>query len=215
MSGWQALQKRLFDIVCAILGLLFLWPVILICALIARLDSGLSGFYSQRRVGRDSKEFSVYKVRSMKTIAGMEGDVITTSNDPRITKSGRFFRRWKLDELPQLWNVLVGDMSFVGPRPDIPGYADRLVGAERKVLILRPGITGPATIKYRGEEELLAGQEDPKCYNDNVLYPDKVKINLTYLDNWSLRGDIEYILMTFGIVQTPSSLSENSDGANG
>ena len=116
-------------------------------------------------------------------------------------------RRSKLDELPQLWHVLVGDMSFVGPRPDVPGYADKLSGADREMLKLKPGITGPATIKYRNEEEILSYASDAKYYNDNVIYPDKVKINLDYMRNWSLVGDIKYIFMTLRIIAIPSYLN--------
>ncbi len=122
--------------------------------------------------------------------------MVTTSNDRRITKSGAFFRRTKIDELPQLFNVLIGDMSFVGPRPDVPGYADRLEGEARAILELRPGITGPASLKYKNEEEILAQQKDPKMYNDTVIWPDKVAINLEYIQNWSFKKDMEYIFQT-------------------
>lgn len=125
-----------------------------------------------------------------------DDNTITTCNDIRITKSGSFLRRWKLDELPELINVLVGEMSFVGPRPDVPGYADLLTGDERRILSLRPGITGPATLKYYNEEKILAGVENPKEYNDLVIYPDKVKINLKYLEQYSLCGDIKIIIYT-------------------
>ena len=121
---------------------------------------------------------------------------VTTKNDARITKWGMFFRKTKLDELPSLWNVLMGDMSLVGPRPDVPGYADKLVGKDRRILELRPGITGPATLKYANEEELLANVDDPIKYNDEIIFPDKVKINLEYLDNWSLGLDIKIIFRT-------------------
>jgi len=124
------------------------------------------------------------------------GTTVTKRGDPRITRLGAFFRRTKIDELPQLWNVLIGQMSFVGPRPDVPGFADKLTGNEREVLKLRPGITGPATLKYRNEEELLAAQSDPEKYNREVIFPDKVRINLDYMRNWSLRKDISYIWQT-------------------
>ncbi len=126
----------------------------------------------------------------------IEGSHVTTAHDQRITSLGRFLRRTKIDELPQLWNVLKGEMSFVGPRPDVPGYADNLTGDERKVLDLRPGITGPATLKYRDEEAILAAQTDPVAYNDAVIWPHKVAINRAYQDNWSLRGDLGYIWRT-------------------
>ena len=121
---------------------------------------------------------------------------ITVANDDRITVIGKFLRRWKLDELPTLVNILKGDMSFVGPRPDIPGYADKLEGDSRRILGMRPGITGPATLKYSNEEQFLAGVDNPKKYNDEVIFPDKVKINLEYIDNWSLWMDIKIIFKT-------------------
>jgi len=121
---------------------------------------------------------------------------VTRRGDPRITPLGSLLRRTKIDELPQLWNVLLGDMSFVGPRPDVPGFADILQGEEREMLSIRPGITGPATLKYRDEEELLAAQDDPEGYNRDVIWPDKVKINLNYIRNWSLGRDIGYIVKT-------------------
>lgn len=121
---------------------------------------------------------------------------ITTAADSRITLIGKLLRKFKLDELPQLWNVFTGKMSFVGPRPDVPGYADKLEGSDRKILELRPGITGPASIYFRNEEELLAGVENPKEYNDAVIWPRKVQLNLEYLDNWGFWKDIGYILVT-------------------
>ena len=131
----------------------------------------------------------------MNTIHGIDTK-ITTKDDKRITKWGKFFRRTKLDELPTLWNVLKGDMSLVGPRPDVPGYADKLEGLDRRILELRPGITGPATLKYANEEQLLARIDDPEKYNDEVIFSDKVKMNLDYLDNWNLLMDIKIIFKT-------------------
>ena len=125
-----------------------------------------------------------------------EGDTVTTADDPRITRMGHWLRHSKVDCLTELVNVFIGQMSFVGPRPDVPGYADQLKGNDRRILQLRPGITGPASIKYRDEEELLAQQADPKWYNDNVIWPDKVKINLEYLDHWSFYGDLQLIFKT-------------------
>jgi len=141
----------------------------------------------------------------MRPIASAAIGDITLDGDPRITSLGRRLRHWKLDELPQLWNVLRGEMSLVGPRPDVPGYADRLIGEAREILQLRPGITGPATIKYRDEERLLARQSDPVAYNDRVVYPDKVRVNLRYLHRWSLANDIRCILVTIGALK-PASL---------
>ena len=153
--------------------------------------------YSQKRVGKQGELFTLYKFRTMIHNADtMSGGSITVENDDRITVIGKLLRRWKLDELPTLWNVLKGDMSFVGPRPDIPGYADKLVGESRRILEMRPGITGPATLKYSNEEQLLAGIDNPKKYNDEVIFPDKVQINLEYMDNWSLWMDIKIIFKT-------------------
>ncbi len=149
---------------------------------------------------------NVRKIRTMKDVTEMRQNTITVANDARITPLGQYFRKFKLDELPQLWNVLVGDMSFVGPRPDVAGYADRLVGDQRKILSIRPGITGPATIKYRDEEALLSLAEDAKAFNDEVLYPDKVRLNLSYIQKWSLLSDVRYILITLKILPTPLDL---------
>lgn len=197
-------MKRIFDITLALVGLAILWPLITICTLAARFETGLSGVFSQIRIGRNGKEFMVYKIRTMRTVPNSQDTMITVDQDPRITKSGRLFRKCKFDELPQLWNVLVGEMSFVGPRPDVPGYADKLRGTDRILLTLRPGITGPASIKYRNEEEILAASADPTIYNDTVIYPDKVKINLEYINTWSCWSDIQYLLITVGL-RKPSS----------
>ena len=199
MSNRQFALKRTFDITGAFFGLLLLWPVIAVCVIVAQLETGLSGIYSQNRIGQHGKNISVHKIRSMNTVPSKEDTNVTVDQDPRITRSGRLFRTFKLDELPKLWNVLVGDMSFVGPRPDVPGYADKLEGSDRHLLLLRPGITGPASIKYKNEEELLADSVNPIEFNDKVLYPDKVAINLVYLNSWSFFGDVDYILMTIGL----------------
>jgi lipopolysaccharide/colanic/teichoic acid biosynthesis glycosyltransferase len=148
----------------------------------------------QERVGENGKLFTIIKIKTM--YPEKKGSTITTANDKRITKSGRFFRKYKIDELPQLINVLKGDMSFVGPRPDVPGYADKLEGEDRIILSVKPGITGPASLKYKNEEEILASVKNPKEYNDKVIWPDKVRINKKYIKNWSLKKDIEYIIKT-------------------
>jgi len=191
----QAVIKRTFDMVIATIGLLGTWWVILLAWLAASIDTRSNGFFTQRRVGKDGRIFSLVKIKTMRPVKGVI-TTVTRSGDPRITPLGRFFRRAKIDELPQLWNVLVGDMSFVGPRPDVPGFADRLEGEEQLILSIRPGITGPATLKYRNEEELLAAQEDPEVYNREVIWPDKVRINLEYIRAWSLMGDVRYIRRT-------------------
>jgi lipopolysaccharide/colanic/teichoic acid biosynthesis glycosyltransferase len=137
-----------------------------------------SPIFVQKRIGRHGKAFKMYKFRTMQK--HHNGSSVSVKGESRITPLGAFLRKWKLDELPELWNVWIGDMSFVGPRPDVPGYADLLEGENRKILLLRPGITGPASLKYRNEEELLANQENPQKYNDEVIFPDKVRINLHY-----------------------------------
>lgn len=151
-------------------------------------------FFLQKRAGKHGKEFSIVKFRTMHT--GHTGDSISVKGESRITPLGEVLRKYKLDELSELWNVLIGEMSFVGPRPDMPHYADMLKGEERLILELRPGITGPASLKYFNEEEILSGVDDPKKYNDEVLWPDKVRINLEYYHGQSFIGDIRLILKT-------------------
>ena len=187
--------KWCFDRFMALIGLLVLFLPLLIIGILIKIDSKGPMFFMQWRIGRGGKPFRICKFRTMKDQA--EGDSITTADDPRVTRMGHWLRHSKVDCLTELVNVLIGQMSFVGPRPDVPGYADQLQGDDRRILQLRPGITGPASIKYRNEEELLAQQADPKTYNDTVIWPDKVKINLQYLDNWSFFGDIKLIFKTF------------------
>lgn len=187
--------KRFFDFIVAFFGLLLSFWIILIAWLVATIDTKSNGFFTQNRVGKNGKIFKVIKIKTMRPNEKLS-TTITQDGDPRITRIGRFFRKTKIDELPQLINVLKGDMSFVGPRPDVPGYADRLQGKDRLVLSIRPGITGPATLAYRNEEEILAAQNDPVKYNDEVIYPDKVRINLEYIESWSFSKDIKYIVDT-------------------
>lgn len=187
--------KYIFDRVVAATGLLALWPVLLAVAILIRIKMpGGPVIFKQKRVGRHGRLFTMYKFRSM--TVGHGGSSVSVAGESRITPLGARLRKYKLDELPELWNVLTGDMSFVGPRPDVPGYADRLTGPDREVLRLRPGITGPASLKYRDEEELLARQADPQTYNDTVIFPDKVKINLYYLRHYSFVKDIQMIICT-------------------
>lgn len=186
----------MFDVILAIILLLLTWPILLIAMFIARIDCKSSGLFSQRRIGRHGKPFTIYKIRTMRANDASKEGYVTASNDARISKSGAFFRKSKIDELPQLWNIIIGEMSFIGPRPDMPGYADKLSGDDRAVLQLRPGITGPATLKYRNEEDILAAQNDPQAYNDTVLWPDKVAINRAYLDNYSFFEDIRILWRT-------------------
>jgi len=195
LSASQEIQKRVFDLFFSSFGLLVTWWLILAAWLAASFDTRSNGFFIQKRVGRNGKVLRVVKIKTMSVVTGID-TTVTRRGDPRITQLGAFFRRTKIDELPQLWNVLLGDMSFVGPRPDVPGFADRLEGEARAILSLRPGITGPATLKYRNEEEILSKQFDPESYNRQVIWPDKVRINLEYIRSWSLRRDIQYMLDT-------------------
>lgn len=188
-------MKYLFDRLTAFVGLWFLWPVLLIIWILIRIKMpGGPAIFSQKRVGRNGELFTMYKFRSM--TVGHGGSSVSVAGESRITPFGAKLRKYKLDELPELWNVLIGDMSFVGPRPDVPGYADKLEGEDRLILKLRPGITGPASLKYRNEEEILAKVDAPQKYNDEVIYPDKVKINLDYYYNNSLIGDVKLIIQT-------------------
>ena len=186
--------KYIFDRTIALLGLLFLWPVLLIVAVLIKCRMPGPVLFVQQRVGKDGKLFTCHKFRSMTTVHG--GSSVSVAGESRITPLGAKLRRYKLDELPELWDVLAGNMSFVGPRPDVPGYADQLQGEDRIILSLRPGITGPATLKYRNEEELLATVEDPVKYNDEVIYPDKVRINRYYAEHYSFIKDIQMIFCT-------------------
>jgi len=188
-------MKHLFDKFTALFGLTLLWPILLITAIIIKVKMpGGPVIFKQKRVGRNGKLFTMYKFRSM--TVGHNGSSVSVAGESRITPLGAKLRHYKLDELPELWNVLIGDMSFVGPRPDVPGYADQLKGNDREVLKLRPGITGPASLKYRDEEDLLAKQTDPQKYNDEVIFPDKIRINLYYLHHYSFIKDIEMIFCT-------------------
>lgn len=157
-------------------------------------NAGWTCYLYSKRVGKDGKLFTMYKFRSMSQ--HHSGSSVSVAGENRITPLGAKLRKYKIDELPELWNVLIGNMSFVGPRPDVPGYADKLEGEDREILKLRPGITGPASLKYRNEEDLLAKQANPQEYNDFVIYPDKVRINLFYLKHYSFMMDIKIIIAT-------------------
>jgi len=196
LSRRDRVVKRSFDILLSIIGIVLSFWIMVIAFIVASIETKSFGIFTQKRVGKDGKLFNVFKIKTMKPVKGVD-TTITTSNDMRITKSGKFFRDTKIDELPQLFNVLFGSMSFVGPRPDVKGYADELKGDDRIILSVRPAITGPASIKYKNEEEILAKVDNPKEYNDTVIWRDKVKINKEYIKNWSLKKDIEYILKTF------------------
>lgn len=226
--------KWIFDRVVSLVGLMILWPVLLIVAILVKVKMpGGPAFFVQKRVGKDGKLFNCHKFRTM--TVKHNGSTVSVAGDSRITPLGAKLRHWKLDELPGLWDVLIGNMSFVGPRPDVPGYADKLTGDDRDVLKLRPGITGPATLKYRLEDEMIAewirkvkseelkvksdgslreksdknliqnlpenidemtDQELAVWYNDNVIYPDKVRLNCYYYRHYSFMKDIQMILCT-------------------
>jgi hypothetical protein len=195
MNKSSKMIKRLFDLFASAIGLICFSPLLVLTGAIIKIkmkDGPV--LFRQKRIGRNGREFTMIKFRSMSM--GHDGGSISVAGEARITPLGAKLRKYKIDELPELWNVLIGDMSFVGPRPDVPGYADQLVGEAREVLILRPGITGPASLKYRNEEELLANQNDPQKYNDDVLFPDKVRINRYYLHNYSFTKDIQMIFCT-------------------
>ncbi len=188
--------KRLFDLFWALLGLLLLAPLLLAVAVAIRLDDGGPAFFRQRRVGRGGRPFRIWKFRTMVQNAEALGGQITVGGDPRITRVGRWLRRTKLDELPQLFNVLAGEMSLVGPRPEVPRYVARYTPAQRRVLDLPPGITDPASIKYRDENAVLARAADPdRAYVDEIM-PEKLRLNLAYADRRSLAGDVVVILHT-------------------
>ena len=201
--------KWIFDRVVALIGLLFLWPVLLVVAILVKVKMpGGPAFFVQKRVGKGGKLFTCHKFRTM--TVRHNGSTVSVAGHSRITPFGAVLRHYKLDELPGLWDVLIGNMSFVGPRPDVPGYADKLTGDDRDVLKLRPGITGPATLKYRLEDEMISDyvekcqaegdkrpmQEIATEYNDKVIYPDKVRINCYYYRHYSFWKDIEMIFAT-------------------
>jgi len=186
--------KRTFDIILSIFAIFLLFPSFLVVSFLIVIDSGFPIFFLQKRIGRDAKEFNIIKFRTMKK--NNENITITVSDDSRITRIGKYLRKTKIDELPEILNVLFGQMSFVGPRPDVKGYADKLKGANRKILALRPGITGPASLKYYNEEYILSQKSNPKKYNDEVIFPDKVKINMDYFHNRSFFLDLKIIFAT-------------------
>ena len=203
------LLKFLFDRVVSFIGLLLLWPLLIVVAILIKIKMpGGPAFFTQKRVGKNGKLFTCHKFRSMTMKHG--GSTVSVAGDSRITPLGATLRHYKIDELPGLWDVMIGNMSFVGPRPDVPGYADRLEGEDRIVLKLRPGITGPATLKYRLEDEMISeyvaqkqkegdirtAQEIAEEFNDRVIYPDKVRINKYYYEHYSSIKDIQMIFCT-------------------
>ena len=185
----QLRRKRVFDLCLVLLLLPFAFFPLLILIIVATIDTGEYGVFTQTRVGQNGKLFKIYKIRTLRAGNHKLGHL-----DKSATKIGKILRRTKLDELPQLINVLKGDMSFVGPRPDLEGFADELVGEDRIILIVKPGITGSATLKYRDEERILEAQKDPEHYNRTIIWVDKVKINKKYVKNYSFYLDLTLIL---------------------
>ena len=186
--------KRFFDIILSLCCIIVSSPILLVTALLVRIKLGSPVIFKQERPGYHNEIFTLYKFRSMTDAVDENGDLLPDKE--RLPRFGQMLRSTSLDELPEFFNILFGHMSFVGPRRDVPGYADQLVGDDREVLKLRPGITGPASLKYRDEEDLLALQPDPQKYNDEVIFPDKVRINLYYLQHYSFVKDIEMIFCT-------------------
>lgn len=196
-SYFKLMIKFLFDRLASLVGLLLLWPIFLIVAILIKVKMPGPVLFVQERVGKDGKLFKVHKFRSMRVRREDEAFTgVAAAETSRITPLGEKLRKYKLDELPELWDVFIGKMSFVGPRPDVPGYADKLEGDNRVILKLRPGITGPGSLKYRNEEEILAQVEDPVKYNDEVIWPDKVRLNKYYYYHYSFVKDIEMIFAT-------------------
>lgn len=190
-------MKRVFDIIASGIGLIVLSPLFLILAIWIKLDSKGPVFYRQVRVGKDNKDFRIFKFRSMR-VGSDKGSLITIGgHDPRITRSGYFIRKFKLDEFPQLINVFIGDMSLVGPRPEVRRYVDYWTPKQMHVLDVRPGITDPASIRYRNENELLEQAEDPDKYYIEVIMQDKINLYLDYVQYHTLWGDIKLIFQTF------------------
>ena len=213
MYNHHMLLKWIFDRTVSLFGLLILWPFLLVIAVLIKMTmSGGPVFFKQKRIGKDGKPFTIHKFRSM--IISHSSSTVSVAGDDRYTSLGAVLRKYKIDELPELWDVLIGNMSFVGPRPDVSGYADKLEGDDRVVLKMRPGITGPATLKYRHEDEMLALVQDElnekgemkneklgvirsiQEYNDKVIYPDKVGLNRYYYHHYSFIKDIQMIICT-------------------
>ncbi len=195
MTRVQNIIKRCFDVCLSATGIVLFGWLIFACWLVSSLDTGMNGFFLQQRVGRKGKLFYIIKIRTMRSIDGVTS-VVTVRGDPRITRIGALMRKFKLDELPQLFNVFLGQMSFVGPRPDVEAFANSLKGEDRIILSVRPGITGPATLVFSNEEEILAECEDPERYNSEVIFVEKIKINRSYIENYSFIRDVLYIIVT-------------------
>lgn len=195
LSRRQEVLKRAFDLSVSVPGLILTFPITLAAAILATFDTKECGIFSQIRIGYGGKPFTMHKIRSMKSSTTVT-TTVTSSSDPRITRLGSLLRRTKVDELIQLWDVAVGNMSIVGPRPDVPGWADEVVGDDRIILSVRPGITGPAALYFRNEEQLLSSVPNKEKFNSEVVWPKKVELNKTYVRKWSLLGDLAIIAQT-------------------
>lgn len=193
LSRGNNMVKWLFDRTLSLLAIVVLLPILLLVAIVILVANGAPVMYVQERIGQDGKPFKLIKFRTMH---GDEKSPIAASELNRITRVGRWLRRTKIDELPELLNIFAGDMSFVGPRPDVAGYADKLEGDDRRMLTMKPGLTGVASLKYRNEEDLLAAQPNPQEYNDKVIWPDKVRLNLLYMERQSLWLDVKVLICT-------------------
>ncbi len=192
MTKTDKIFKRAFDIIFSLCALIVTGWLILLFAFIVYLENNENGFFTQKRFGKDGKPFTIYKIKTMKT----NNKVKIENNRERITTIGKWLRKYKLDELPQFWNVLIGDMSMVGPRPDYPSFAGELESEDRIILSIKPGVTGPASIAYRNEEELLAKQREPEKFSREIIWPEKIKINKKYILEYTFLKDIEYIFKT-------------------
>lgn len=193
MTKNQLFYKRIFDLFFAlVLLILFLFPILLL-TILSSIDTKKFGIFSQQRIGQYGKAFTIYKIRTM---IGNPSSTVTVKDSMNITPIGKWLRKYKLDELPQLFNILLGEMSFVGPRPDVEGFADRLKGEDSIILTIKPGVTGPASLYFRNEELLLSKQENPEKYNQDVIWKKKIELNKAYIDNYSFKKDLFYIIKT-------------------
>ena len=197
---YRAYFKRVFDFIAAFMGILILFPILLLIALWIKLSSKGPLFYTQKRVGKDFKEFDIYKFRSMVVDADKIGPSVTSGDDPRITEVGKFIRKTKIDELPQLLNVFKGDMSLVGPRPEVMKFVDKKRDAYKKVLSVRPGITDNAAIEFRDEETIMNSYEDKERAYLEIILPQKIKLYYNYIDNISFVNDVKLILQTLKVI---------------
>ena len=195
MTRQERFFKRSFDIIIALMAFTIFLPLMVVGFLIAMGSTKTSGIYASYRIGQYGIPFKIYKIRTMQVDTN-DLNTVTAIDNPRITSAGRWLRRYKMDELPQLWNILKGDMSLVGPRPDVPGFADKLTGEDRIILSIRPGITGLATLAFRNEDMLLANQKHPETYNKEVIWPEKIRLNIYYIKNYSFILDIKIIIRT-------------------